>query len=91
MRRLLVDLIRNPVNFEYHLKRYTAGMFFEIGFGHTVTSWDGDHLIKLTEEGIRECFAGSSAGAARVDLFPILKYLPAWLPGMGFKYAAAKA
>ncbi|KAH9917066.1 cytochrome P450 [Fomitopsis serialis] len=91
VRRLLVDLLENPVEFEHQLKRYSAGIVLEIGYGHTVTSLDDDHFIKVTEDGLRECLAGSGAGVASVDFLPILRYLPAWLPGMHFKYSAAKA
>ncbi|KAH9917067.1 cytochrome P450 monooxygenase [Fomitopsis serialis] len=91
VRRLLFDLLGNPEDFVHQLKRYAAGIVLEIGYGHTVTSLDGDHLIKLTEDGIRGCLVGSGTGSAPVDFLPILKYVPAWIPGMSFKRATAKA
>ncbi|KAH9834664.1 cytochrome P450 monooxygenase [Rhodofomes roseus] len=90
-RRLLLNLLHHPDDFVYQIKRYTAGIIFEIGYGHDITSLDGDKLLQLTERGIRAALVGSSIGSAMVDFFPVLRYLPAWLPGMSFKYAAIKA
>ncbi|KZT69390.1 cytochrome P450 [Daedalea quercina L-15889] len=90
VRRLLRDLPQNTDNIVLELKRYTAAIMLEIGYGHTVTSLD-DEYIKMIENGVRKCLSGSGAGSALVDFFPILKYVPAWIPGMGFKYSAAIA
>ncbi|TFY53355.1 hypothetical protein EVJ58_g9500 [Rhodofomes roseus] len=90
-RRLLLNLLHHPNDFVYQIKRYTAGIIFEVGYGHDIASLDGENLLKLTERGIRAALVGSGIGSGIVDFFPVLRYLPAWLPGMSFKYAAIKA
>ncbi|TFY63634.1 hypothetical protein EVJ58_g3137 [Rhodofomes roseus] len=91
VRRLLYDVVQHPADFISHIKRYAASLILEIGYGHTVTSVEGDEFIQLVEAGIHEVFGGSGAGSALVDFFPTLKYIPAWLPGAGFKRAALMA
>ncbi|TFY60387.1 hypothetical protein EVJ58_g5185 [Rhodofomes roseus] len=91
VRRLLYALVQHPAEFISHIKRYSASLILEIGYGHTVTSVEGDEFIQLVEAGIQEVFGGSGAGSAPVDFFPVLKYIPAWLPGAGFKRAALMA
>ncbi|KAH9924466.1 cytochrome P450 [Fomitopsis serialis] len=90
-RRLLLNLLRHPDDFVYQMKRYTGGIIFEIGYGYDIASLDGGKFVKLTEDGIRAALVESSTGAALVDFIPFLRYFPAWLPGMGFKYSAVKA
>ncbi|EPT05741.1 hypothetical protein FOMPIDRAFT_1027275 [Fomitopsis schrenkii] len=91
VRRLLSDLAQHPQDFRFSLKRYMAAIMLEIGYGHTVSSLGDDEFIKLVEDGVRKCLSGSGPGATLVDFFPILRYVPAWIPGMEFKRSAATA
>ncbi|KZT69367.1 cytochrome P450 [Daedalea quercina L-15889] len=85
VRRLLHDLLQNPSDFTAGFKRYIASLVFEIGYGRTTASLDGDDFIRLVDPGIAEVLSGSSSGTAPVDLFPILKYVPTWMPGAEFR------
>ncbi|KAI0734033.1 cytochrome P450 monooxygenase [Fomitopsis betulina] len=96
--RLLLDLLQNPANFQYHLKRYAAAVILELGYGRTITSLDDD-FIRIVEKGVSEALGtGSGPGSGLVDFFPIRESdatftssLPSWFPGAGFKKAAASA
>ncbi|KZT69378.1 cytochrome P450 [Daedalea quercina L-15889] len=88
VRRLLYDLLQKPDDFVFALKRYTAAIVLDIGYGHRVTSLEDDKFIRLVEDGLEKSLEGSGAGSAFVDFFPILVDIPAWMPGMGWKYWA---
>ncbi|KZT03182.1 cytochrome P450 [Laetiporus sulphureus 93-53] len=87
--QFLSELLRTPQDFASHIKRFTAGILFEISYGHTVTSNDDDLVVKA-DETITGILEAGGAGSTLVDFAPILQYIPAWLPGAGFKRNALK-
>ena len=61
----------------------------EILYGITVLNIN-DPYMSIAEE-VLEGFAEAAApGAFLVDLIPILKYVPSWFPGAGFKKKAER-
>lgn len=46
--------------------------------------------LQLVEGSLESAVEGLLPGAFWVDYLPILKYVPAWLPGAGFKTKAQK-
>ncbi|KZT05260.1 cytochrome P450 [Laetiporus sulphureus 93-53] len=80
--KLLSNMIQTPQDFLSHLKRYTAGVLMEISYGHTVTSADDD-FVRMADEVGAEIAEIGEVGSTLVDLFPIFKYVPTWLPGPG--------
>ncbi|KAI0753673.1 cytochrome P450 [Fomes fomentarius] len=87
---LLRNLFDTPEAFLEHLYRYAAATMLEITYGRRLNSMD-DKLVQLAERAIIAATEGGSAGSMLVDFFPILKYMPAWMPGAGFKRRAAEA
>ncbi|PCH38585.1 cytochrome P450 [Wolfiporia cocos MD-104 SS10] len=81
---LLSSLLDEPERFMHHIRRFTAALIMEITYGYTVTSADDKYVALITEamNGVTE---SGSTGATLVDFFPVLKYIPSWLPGAGFK------
>ena len=47
-----------------------------------------DPYIQIAEEAIRTSAEAAVPGAFWVDALPILKYVPAWMPGASFKRKA---
>lgn len=47
-------------------------------------------MVALAEKAADTLEAVFSPGLWLVDILPFLRYLPAWLPGAGFKKAAAE-
>ncbi|KAI0632668.1 cytochrome P450 [Trametes polyzona] len=84
---LLSGLCERPELFMEHIKRWAAGIIMEIAYGHRVTSID-DSFIALAEKTTVETVRAGSPGSMLVDFFPILKGLPLWAPGSGFKHRA---
>ncbi|CCL99951.1 uncharacterized protein FIBRA_01976 [Fibroporia radiculosa] len=61
----------------------------EISFGRTVTSLD-DELVTLAENTFTAILETGGAATTLVDLFPILRFWPTWLPGLEFKRRASE-
>ncbi|KAJ7259486.1 hypothetical protein B0H12DRAFT_1108246 [Mycena haematopus] len=55
-----------------------------IGYGYEVQP-SNDRFVSLSEN------ASVFPGAVAVNTFPILRYLPSWMPGAGFKLFAAES
>ncbi|KAF7357530.1 Cytochrome P450 [Mycena sanguinolenta] len=50
-----------------------------------------DHFVALSESAMKKLSDAFFPGAVAVDTFPILRYLPSWMPGAGFQRYAAEA
>ncbi|EPS93950.1 hypothetical protein FOMPIDRAFT_48762 [Fomitopsis schrenkii] len=87
---LLRDIARDPPEVLAHIRRYTAAVVFGIAYGYSPSSLDDEH-IRRTEGFIKLVLEGGGPGSMLVDFLPILKYLPAWLPGMDFKRRGLRA
>ena len=61
----------------------------EICYGITVLEHN-DPYVSIAKEAIEGVSAAGIPGAFLVDLFPVLKYVPSWFPGAGFKRKAAR-
>ncbi|KAI8992754.1 cytochrome P450 [Trametes punicea] len=84
---LLSGLCEAPELFMDHIKRWAAATIMEIAYGHRVTSLE-DKYIALAEATTVETVKAGSPGSMLVDFFPILKGIPLWAPGSGFKHRA---
>jgi len=49
---------------------------------------DNDPYIEIAEKALIGLATGAQPGAFLVESFPVLKYVPAWFPGAGFKRKA---
>ncbi|KAF9053665.1 cytochrome P450 [Hymenopellis radicata] len=77
-RDFLVDLLRNPEDFLYHIRRVAAAIVFKITHGYDLVDGE-DPLLASAERSMLEFSEISVPGAYMVDNFPFLKYLPRWL------------
>ncbi|KAF7346364.1 O-methylsterigmatocystin oxidoreductase [Mycena sanguinolenta] len=50
-----------------------------------------DHFVALSENAVNKFSESVFPGAAAVNTFPILRYLPSWMPGAGFQRFAAES
>ncbi|CAE6452271.1 unnamed protein product [Rhizoctonia solani] len=85
----LQRLSANPDGFFEESKWFFGRTIMRITYGYSVTSVN-DPYIKLSEDALRSSVIGVM-GNHPVDTYPILRYLPGWLPGMGFKKEAYEA
>ncbi|CCM04078.1 uncharacterized protein FIBRA_06237 [Fibroporia radiculosa] len=85
-RRLVSALAEEPKNFLAHVRQYYGAIALRIAYGYQVKGRSGeDRYVNLTNELARITAKASEPGRWLVDSFPILRYVPAWFPGAGFK------
>ncbi|KAI5121128.1 hypothetical protein M0805_002800 [Coniferiporia weirii] len=84
IRTFLRDLLNRPEGFLNDLHKLVAGMIVLMVYGHEVVSED-DPYIKLVDQASKMTISSGSPGATLIDFIPSLRYVPAWLPGMGLK------
>jgi hypothetical protein len=66
----------------------TAGaIILNIAYGYELQG-DDDPLVDLVDRAIVQFSLSTTPGAWLVDVLPFLKYIPAWVPGAGFKRTA---
>ncbi|KLO15926.1 cytochrome P450 oxidoreductase OrdA-like protein [Schizopora paradoxa] len=83
-RRFLLRVLDAPDQLYEHLRRTTGAVILAISHGYTIDQKD-DPLIHLADECLAEASIAFQPGSWVVDFVPFLRFLPEWLPGMGFK------
>ena len=61
----------------------------KITYGIDVKESD-DPYISIAEEAVNGLAEAGVIGMFWVDMFPLLRYVPSWVPGAGFKKKAAR-
>ncbi|GJJ15722.1 hypothetical protein Clacol_010000 [Clathrus columnatus] len=86
---LLQRLYHSPENYRAHIRFSSGAAILEITYGMQPKS-ETDPFVILSEETIAEITRAGLPGTYLVDIFPILKYVPSWFPGAGFKTELAR-
>ncbi|KAF8592281.1 cytochrome P450 [Ramaria rubella] len=86
-RELLLQLLDTPEDYLRHIRQFSGAIIMEILYGIKVLPKD-DPYIKVAEEAFAVGSAAANPGSFLVDTLPILKYVPEWMPGAGFKIKA---
>ncbi|KAF9255785.1 cytochrome P450 [Marasmius fiardii PR-910] len=87
---LLHALVMSPSEYLGHIRKYAGGLALSVVYGYRPISTDDEFLVMA-----EECLSilaneiANRSGIWPVDVFPILKYVPSWFPGGGFKKKAA--
>ncbi|KAI0632727.1 cytochrome P450 [Trametes polyzona] len=82
--QLLLRLFRDPTDIAGHLREMTGSVVLMIAYGYKTQGRD-DPLIKMVESATAQASEVVQPGAFLVDIFPFLRYVPAWMPGAGWK------
>nr|BAK09408.1 cytochrome P450 [Postia placenta] len=85
--RLLKSLLESPDAFRTHIKIWSAEMMMKLAYGFEITTTD-DKRLKLVEEVLEASSDTSALAVTLMDVFPMVKYIPKWFPGAGFKRKA---
>ncbi|KAJ7137763.1 cytochrome P450 [Mycena epipterygia] len=85
--KLLRRLLHTPVAFKEHLKQMSGEIIMSVAYGIEVLP-ENDPWINLNEEAVHAGAQAAIFGRFLVDQIPILKYVPEWFPGAGFKRIA---
>ncbi|KAF8214432.1 cytochrome P450 [Mycena galopus ATCC 62051] len=84
---LLARLLHAPEDFMCHLRQMAGEIIMDVAYGIDVLPSD-DPWVTLAHEAVQTFAIGTVPGAYLVDTFPILKHIPRWCPGAGFKRQA---
>ncbi|KAF9268002.1 cytochrome P450 [Marasmius fiardii PR-910] len=85
--RLIRKLLASPEDFEGHLKEHSGSIILEIVYGYTLQATNDPYLL-LVSKALPGIVETSVPGSFLVDFLPILKFVPSWFPGAGFKRKA---
>ncbi|KLO09948.1 cytochrome P450 [Schizopora paradoxa] len=86
-RRLTLRLLDSPGTFFEQIQAFAGSTILKLTFGYSATSKGKDPLVIMGNKA-SNIFVNSVNNLWAVDVFPFLKYLPSWLPFMGFKTLA---
>ncbi|KAF8841329.1 cytochrome P450 [Paxillus ammoniavirescens] len=86
-RRSLQCILDDPARLQTHLRKNFTSIVLRISHGY-VTKEGDDPLVELAHTANSQASMANKPGAYYVDVFPLLKYVPSWLPGAGFKRKA---
>ncbi|KAL4959505.1 cytochrome P450 [Aspergillus stella-maris] len=90
VRRFLLRVLEKPGDLVRHIRTETGAVILKIAYGYDINTRGPDPLVSLANEALENFSVAGTPGAWIVDAVPILKYIPSWLPGAGFKRTAAK-
>ncbi|KAH8101908.1 cytochrome P450 [Cristinia sonorae] len=82
--RLINDVLDAPENYKEHVQRMAGAVVMALVYGHDARKHD-DWLLQIASKGARTIESVGPVGAHLVDLIPILRFIPDWFPGAGFK------
>ncbi|KAH9901131.1 cytochrome P450 [Cubamyces lactineus] len=86
-RRFLLDLHQRPEKLMDNLRHLAGATIMAIGYDIEVQPQD-DPYVQIAEEAVASIAETTNAGSYLVDVLPILRYVPEWFPGAGFKTQA---
>ncbi|KIK79440.1 hypothetical protein PAXRUDRAFT_280461 [Paxillus rubicundulus Ve08.2h10] len=87
-RILLTNLKSKPDDFMAHIRRAAGGTILKVTYGWTVADKD-DFFVSLMEQSFAIVSEIMKPGRWLVEVFPLLRFVPSWFPGAGFKRKAA--
>ncbi|KIK94269.1 hypothetical protein PAXRUDRAFT_828163 [Paxillus rubicundulus Ve08.2h10] len=86
-RRTLRCILDDPARLQAHVRKNFTSVILRISHGY-VTQEGDDPLVELAHTANSQLSMASAPGLFYVDIVPLLKYIPSWLPGAGFKRKA---
>ncbi|KAJ7133346.1 cytochrome P450 [Mycena epipterygia] len=84
----LKRVLDDPTAFEAATRKTAGAMVLHLTYGYKIKEQGNDPLVDLADKAMAEFSEITRPGAFLVDVMPILKYVPSWFPGAGFKRLA---
>ncbi|KAI1047620.1 hypothetical protein LB505_012637 [Fusarium chuoi] len=84
----LLHLLRDPDRLVEHIQKQAGSVIVKVVYGYTAEQFKPDPLLSTVRKVVDEFGIAAKPGTFLVDLIPILKYIPDWFPGAGFKATA---
>ncbi|KAF7329552.1 hypothetical protein MKEN_00218100 [Mycena kentingensis (nom. inval.)] len=86
--RLIARLIGEPERVLDELRLMSGSFILDVAYGIKISSKD-DPYMHLVAKAMEGASATGIRGTYLVDYLPVMKYIPAWVPGFGFQRDAA--
>ncbi|KAF5353962.1 hypothetical protein D9756_007033 [Leucocoprinus leucothites] len=87
-RAFLRRLLKTPDDFMLHVRHAFASTILKITYGMIISDDNDDSYVKTAEIALSSASEAGIPGRFLVDIFPAMKYIPAWVPGAGWKRKA---
>ncbi|KAH7327627.1 cytochrome P450 [Rhizoctonia solani] len=87
-KRLLRRLYESPENFMQHIHLMAGSVAIRMVYGYKVNSPD-DRLVQAAEQAMAIFSDVMAPGRWMIEVFPLLRYVPKWFPGVTFHKAVA--
>ncbi|KAF7360792.1 Cytochrome P450 [Mycena venus] len=85
---LLKRVLEDPRGFDAATRKTMGALALHLTYGYKIKEEGNDPLVDLADKAVAEFSEVTRPGAFLVDVMPILKYVPSWFPGAGFKSLA---
>ncbi|KAJ5387082.1 hypothetical protein N7509_009623 [Penicillium cosmopolitanum] len=85
---LLLRLLNKPEDLQQHIRKETGAVVLKLSYGYTIEPHDRDPLVDLVDKAMEDFSVAMLPLTWLVDFVPILRHLPSWFPGAGFKKKA---
>ncbi|KAF7322626.1 Cytochrome p450 [Mycena chlorophos] len=85
--KFLRRLLESPDDFLSHIHFTSSNVILQITYGYQPTGPD-DPLLGFVRKVMDEFSEAAAPGEYLVEVLPILKYVPSWMPGAAFKRKA---
>ncbi|KAI1421045.1 cytochrome P450 oxidoreductase OrdA-like protein [Xylaria sp. FL1777] len=86
--RFLFRVLQEPNNLLSHIRTEAGAIILKMIYGYTIEAHKPDPLVELAATALDQFSASTVPGAWLVDVIPVLRYMPEWMPGTGFKSTA---
>ncbi|KAF8999394.1 cytochrome P450 [Cyathus striatus] len=87
VRTLQLGLLESPDDFFEHVVHMSGGFALALGYGIKIEHIN-DPYIQFSRDTLGEGLRAGVPGKYLVDTIPLLKHVPEWMPGAGFKRKA---
>ncbi|CAI6099045.1 unnamed protein product [Clonostachys chloroleuca] len=86
--RTLVRMLEFPENLFKNIEIQGAAIILKLTYGYDINTSIHDPLLFVVRRMLDRLGAAVMPGGWLVDAFPILRHIPSWCPGAGFKQTA---
>ncbi|KAN0088019.1 Cytochrome P450 [Tylopilus felleus] len=88
-RRYLGCVLADPKRNQAHVRKYLTSIILRLSHGYVTQAGD-DPLVDLAHVANSQLSMTTAPGLYYVDIVPLMKYIPSWVPGAGFKRNSKK-
>ncbi|KAI1422341.1 cytochrome protein [Xylaria sp. FL1777] len=86
--RFLFRVLDKPEDLVQHIRTEAGAIILKMVYGYSTGSKTSDPLVKLADTAVEQFSIATMPGRWLVDVIPILRHLPEWMPGTSFKKTA---